>query len=108
MEFFTKSALILSAAAPALMVNAALAEPSQELIDAAKAEENTPETLLAALKAGGFYSSQGPEFRHAELAGDEIRVETSAVASVIVQGQGSRAVAVHGNSMTRTTVLWDA
>jgi hypothetical protein len=66
-----------------------------------KAAENTPEALLAALKAGHFYSSQGPEIRHAELKGDHILVDCSAAASVIVQGAGSAARAVHGHSMTR-------
>jgi hypothetical protein len=66
-----------------------------------KAEENSPEALLAALKAGAFYASQGPEIRHAELQGGRIIVECSAVASVIVQGSGSAARAVHGASITR-------
>ncbi|WP_151720437.1 CehA/McbA family metallohydrolase [Gemmobacter serpentinus] len=67
-----------------------------------KATENTPEALLAALKAGEFYSSQGPELRNVEIVGDEIRVESSAVVSMIVQGQGTAARAVHGASMTRS------
>ncbi|MDV7272286.1 CehA/McbA family metallohydrolase [Thioclava sp. A2] len=66
-----------------------------------KAEENTPEALLTALKSGAFYSSQGPEIRHVELKGDRIVVECSAAASVIVQGAGSAARALHGQSLTR-------
>lgn len=69
-----------------------------------KATENTPEALLAALKAGDFYSSQGPEIRHVEMQGDRIVVESTAVASVIVQGAGSAARAVHGQSLTRAEV----
>lgn len=69
-----------------------------------KAEENTPEALLASLKAGTFYSSQGPELRDVRIEGKRVVVESSAVASVIVQGAGTGAKAVHGHSMTRAEV----
>ncbi|MDO5631849.1 MAG: CehA/McbA family metallohydrolase [Paracoccus sp. (in: a-proteobacteria)] len=69
-----------------------------------KAMDNTPETLLAALKAGHFYASQGPELRGITMAPDGVTVDSSAVRSVIVQGQGSAAASVHGDSLTRTTV----
>ncbi len=65
-----------------------------------KAEENTPEALLASLKAGTFYSSQGPELRDVRIEGKRVVVESSAVVSVIVQGAGTGAKAVHGHSMT--------
>jgi hypothetical protein len=35
-----------------------------------KAEANTPDALLAALKRGDFYSSQGPELRDVRIEGD--------------------------------------
>jgi len=69
-----------------------------------KAEENTPEALLASLKAGTFYSSQGPELRDVRIEGKRVVVESSAVVSVIVQGAGTGAKAVHGHSMTRAEV----
>ena len=69
-----------------------------------KAQSNTPETLLAALKAGDFYSSQGPELRDIRLEGDRVIVESSAVSSVIAMGQGTGAKGAHGASMTRTEV----
>ena len=69
-----------------------------------KAEENTPEALLASLKAGTFYSSQGPELRDVRIEGNRVVVESSAVGSVIVQGAGTGAKGVHGHSMTRTEV----
>ena len=69
-----------------------------------KAEENTPEALLASLKAGTFYSSQGPDLRDVRLEGKRVVVESSAVTSVIVQGAGTGAKGVHGASMTRTEV----
>lgn len=73
-----------------------------------KAPENTPEALLAALKAGLFYSTQGPELRAIRLLGDAVEVECSAAVSVIVQGHGSGARALHGASMTHATVALDA
>ncbi|KQB12088.1 CehA/McbA family metallohydrolase [Rhodobacter capsulatus] len=73
-----------------------------------KAPENTPEALLAALKAGHFYASQGPELRAIRFDGTAIEVESGAVVSVIVQGQASAVVARHGSAMTRTRVLLDA
>lgn len=69
-----------------------------------KAEENTPEALLAALKAGAFYASEGPEIRDIEIKGREITIESSAATTVVVMGHGSTAKAVHGTSMTRTTL----
>jgi PHP domain len=69
-----------------------------------KAEENTPEALLAALKAGAFYSSQGPELRDVRIEGDHVVVECSAAVSVMAMGRGTGAKAVHGASMTRAEV----
>ncbi|MDQ2066967.1 CehA/McbA family metallohydrolase [Xinfangfangia sp. CPCC 101601] len=69
-----------------------------------KAQENTPEALLAALKRGDFYSSQGPELRDVEVKGDRVIVECSAVVSAIALGRGIRAKGVHGHSMTRVEV----
>jgi hypothetical protein len=72
-----------------------------------KAEENTPESLLAALKAGHSYASQGPEIRNIWLDGDDVVVECSAAKSVIVCGHGMASKAVHGASMTRATISLD-
>ena len=69
-----------------------------------KAAENEPAALLAALKAGHFYASQGPELRDVRVTGDAVEVECSAVATVIVQGAGTAARAVQGASMTRAAV----
>jgi PHP domain-containing protein len=69
-----------------------------------KAEENTPEALLAALKAGHMYATTGPEIHDVSWSNNEVTVACAAVATVIVQGQGSAAVAVHGESMTRASV----
>lgn len=72
-----------------------------------KAEENTPEALLAALKAGHFYSSQGPELRDIGVDKRAVEVKCSAVRSVILQGHGHAATAVHGESLTRAWVPLD-
>ncbi|TMV73779.1 phosphotransferase [Thioclava sp. BHET1] len=69
-----------------------------------KAEENSPEALLAALKAGHFYSSQGPELRGVRITEDAVEIDCSAVRSVIVQGHAQAATAVHGQSLTRASV----
>lgn len=69
-----------------------------------KAEENDPEALLGALKAGRHYSSQGPELRNIVLTDSEIVVESSAVVSMIVSSSGNLAKAVHGLSMTRAAL----
>jgi len=69
-----------------------------------KATENAPEALLAALKDGAFYSSQGPELRDVRIEGDHAVVECSAVVSVIAQGAGTGARAVHGHSLTSARV----
>lgn len=69
-----------------------------------KATENTPEALLAALKDGAFYSSQGPELRDVRVEGDHVVIESTAVVSAMVQGRGTGARAVHGHSMTSTRV----
>ena len=69
-----------------------------------KAEENTPEALLAALKAGEFYSSQGPSIHAVRVSEKWVEVDCSAAVSVIVQGFGQAARAVHGNSMTTARI----
>ena len=69
-----------------------------------KAEGNTPELILEALKRGDFYSTQGPEIRGVEVTETEVTVRSSAVVSVIVQGHGSAARAFHGHSLTEAQV----
>jgi len=69
-----------------------------------KATDNAPDRLLAALKQGDFYSSQGPAIHDVALTPDAVNVDCSAAAAVIVQGHGQAAAATHGRSMTRATV----
>jgi hypothetical protein len=69
-----------------------------------KAEENDPVALVEALKAGNYYSSQGPEIRGVAITGKTVDIDCSAAVSVIIQGAGTGARAVHGHSMTRASV----
>ena len=72
-----------------------------------KAVENEPDALLAALKAGDFYSTQGPELRSVRVTDEMVEVDCSAVMTVIVQGHATAAKAVQGQSLTRATVPLD-
>lgn len=72
-----------------------------------KADALEPDLLLAALKRGDYYSSQGPQLHDIEIAGDEVSVACSPVRSVIVIGRGQASRARHGLSMTRATLPLD-
>ena len=72
-----------------------------------KAVENEPDALLAALKAGEFYSTQGPELRSVRVTDEMVEVDCSAGMTVIVQGHATAAKAVQGRSLTCATVPLD-
>ncbi|MFV2001891.1 MAG: hypothetical protein ACC619_02815 [Paracoccaceae bacterium] len=65
-----------------------------------KARESSPEALLAALKAGAFYSSTGPQINDIRFTEDGIEVDCSAVVTIIVQGKGTQMATLHGATMT--------
>lgn len=56
-----------------------------------KAEANEPEALLAALKDGAYYATQGPLIHDIAWGEHEVEVTCSPAASVMVLGRGSRA-----------------
>jgi hypothetical protein len=56
-----------------------------------KAEANEPDALLAALKAGHFYATQGPAIHDIIWEGDSVEITCSPAASIMVLGRGSRA-----------------
>jgi hypothetical protein len=60
-----------------------------------RAEANEPEALLAALKAGRFYSSQGPELRGLTVGEEWIEVACSPAERVIAVGAGSAATVAY-------------
>lgn len=66
-----------------------------------KAEANDPDLLLQALKAGRFYSSQGPEIEHVAYGDDHVEVVCSPARAVIALGRGSAAVQEVGEGLTR-------
>jgi hypothetical protein len=49
-----------------------------------------PEALLGSLKAGHYYSTQGPSFRELLVEGDRLRVETSEAYAISLTGGGDR------------------
>ena len=65
-----------------------------------KAQEKTPDALLAALKAGTYYSSTGPEIHDIRITSEGIEVECSSSVTVIVQGKGTATATQHGTAMT--------
>jgi histidinol phosphatase-like PHP family hydrolase len=73
-----------------------------------KAQALEPELLLAALKRGDFYSSQGPQIHDIALAGNEVRVACSAVNTVALSGTGSPSRSVHGQDLERVSLPIDA
>ena len=65
------------------------------------ATENEPDALLDALKAGHYYSSQGPEIldiTHAD--NDEIQIKCSPATTVAISGRGARSEYVRGAEIT--------
>jgi histidinol phosphatase-like PHP family hydrolase len=67
-----------------------------------KAEENAPEALLAALKAGRYYSSQGPEITEVTFDGAAVEVATAApVSAIMALGRASKAAQVVAEGTTR-------
>jgi hypothetical protein len=63
-----------------------------------------PDALLAALHAGHFYSSQGPEIHDVAIEGDAVRVACSPARSIHVQGHGSFSRFVRGEGLREATL----
>ena len=69
-----------------------------------KAEANEPEALLAAMKAGAYYSTQGPAIVDLVVAAGHLEIVTSPAVTVSLVGRGSRAECVTGRQLTRATL----
>jgi len=71
-----------------------------------KAQENTPEALLTALKAGDFYSSTGPEIHDFRLNDDRTQaiIECSPATTITIQGPGVVTARIVGTNMTSATL----
>ena len=72
-----------------------------------KSEQNAPEALLAALKAGEFYSSQGPEIHQIRFEDDHVVIRCSPAKSVMLVGPASRNVRVHGHNLTSARLKFE-
>jgi len=64
-----------------------------------KAESNEPEDLLASLRAGHSYATQGPENHAVALDGDSVTVECSPASSIILLGRAAAAEAELGSDL---------
>jgi hypothetical protein len=69
-----------------------------------KTEALEPEALLAALKAGHYYSSQGPAIHELALDGDELWVASSPVNAIAVVGHNSRSAGRYGRAITEARI----
>jgi hypothetical protein len=69
-----------------------------------KAEENDPDAIVAALRAGHFYASEGPKLLNVTIDQDEVVVSSSPVRKVIVSGGGERYECRYGADLTETRV----
>ena len=69
-----------------------------------RAESLDPETLLAALKAGHYYSTQGPRIHELAIFGDELTIVCSPVDTISVMGGTSRTASQVGHAITRATI----
>jgi len=64
-----------------------------------KSESLDPDALVAALKAGRYYSSQGPDIHAIQVSSTEIAVECSPASAVIALGRGSAGAATYGTAL---------
>jgi predicted metal-dependent phosphoesterase TrpH len=69
-----------------------------------KAESLDPDVLLAALKRGDYYSSQGPQLHAIELEGRELNVTCSPVDTITVVCGHSRTRVRTGKAITSATL----
>jgi predicted metal-dependent phosphoesterase TrpH len=69
-----------------------------------KSEVLEPEALLTALKAGDYYSSQGPQIHELAIDGDELRIACSPVNAIGIVGHNSRSVGRYGRFITEAHI----
>ena len=65
-----------------------------------RAEENDPDALTAALRAGHFYASEGPKLLDVAIDGEDVVIASSPVMKVIVSGGGERYECRYGIDLT--------
>ncbi len=69
-----------------------------------KADSRDQADIVAALKAGRYYSTQGPTFHSIETTSEHIKVHSSAVNGVLVVGAGYLMSYQFATGMTRATI----
>lgn len=69
-----------------------------------KAEALAPEALVAALKAGQFYSSQGPTIDSVEISGQSMRVACSPASLIVVSGRRAASRSLRGVGLTEAVL----
>ena len=69
-----------------------------------RAAEFTPEALLAALRAGHFYSSQGPEIHNIVVEEKRITVSCSPCQTILVTGAIFQSASKRGDGLTEATL----
>jgi predicted metal-dependent phosphoesterase TrpH len=69
-----------------------------------KAESLTPDHLVAALKSGAYYSSQGPQLYDITREDKEIKVSCSPVDTIAIVCGNSRTTIKMGRALTRATL----
>lgn len=69
-----------------------------------KAEALDPEALLASLKAGDYYSSQGPQIYELAIDGDELWIASSPVDAIAVVGHNSRSAGRYGRAISEARI----
>ena len=72
-----------------------------------KAQENTPDALLTALKAGRYYASQGPVIEDITRDGGTLHVRCSAASEIILLGNVGMATHVAGTAVTGAALSLD-
>lgn len=65
-----------------------------------RAEIPSAQALVAALKDGAYYATQGPEFADISMEDGVLRLTCSPVVRIALLGPGSRAMARHGAGLT--------
>jgi len=61
------------------------------------------DAIVAALKAGAYYSSCGPDFISITVEGGQLHVATSPVSRIVLAGSGHRTLHRHGTGLTGAT-----
>jgi len=65
------------------------------------ADSLDPDALCESMKAGRYYSSQGPEIHNIRIGDGELQIECSPASNISLQGRGSRSKFVSGDRLEK-------